>query len=644
MAGHRFNKDGAQGDKAYQPDSGLDAKLDRAVPTGEAEAFLLGVGGAHGGRVYPLIHNTISIGRADEADILVSDPSVSARHARLINGSQGFEIEDLGSTNGTLVEGQRVTRAHLRSGARITLGQVEFKFLVDRRVDATMTIIPAGLPTGAQRGALVRYEPPRPPPQADAPPFVPPAPRGEDEGPSLEEIIGRFAVAYKFVQRNGVLIGALAGAGALLGLLAVLLMPAAREAVCLLKLQPEVKANPVDAQWNRGGHEDQEVRFFADAETAFVQPGLVAATLTKALGRQPADATVAATAERFKLESLPDHVYKASYREKLFGTGPMPPTELLAAQLENYLHGEIARALRVFTAQADFLRGQLNTVEADMKKLADEKMRFSQKNSDRLPDEAGPMLGSRMTLETRRAELIAQVRKMQGELDAQRKALAAEGPLAQGKYRSSQIYRESLASLNRKLTEAYAKGLAEGHPEVRQLQDEKQRIETLIEKEMGSETKPLDRESNAGYQELQNRVALLAAQLSAARSDLADTEGRLGRVQTVVGDLPRVQAGVQQLTHMQDATTQLHGQLFEQLKKAELQLNLERVSAESRYEVLSPPHLVRASRSKSAALGVGLGLFAGLFLALATLAVREGRRIFSRALANLDSGQGRSAR
>jgi hypothetical protein len=644
MAGHRFNKDGAEGDKANQPDSGLDAKLDRAVPTGEAEAFLLGVGGEHGGRVYPLNHNTIFIGRADDADVFITDASVSARHARIINGSHGFEIEDLGSTNGTVVDGQRVGRAHIRSGARITLGQVEFKFLVDRRVDATMTIIPAGLPTGPQRGALIRYEAPRPlPPPLASPPYVPPV-RDEDAGPSLEDIIRRVAQGYKFVQRNALLIGGLAGLGALLGVISVIVLPAPREAVCLIKLQPQVKANPVDAQWNRAAPEDQEVRFFADAETAFVQPALVTETLRKVMGRTPTEGTVTAVAERFKLESQPEHVYKAIYREKLLGSGPLKPTDLLAAHLDTYLHGEIARAIRVFTAQADFLRGQLSSVEADMKKLSDEKMRFSQQNSDRLPDEAGPMLGSRITLETRRAELTAQVRRLQGELDAQRRALSAEGPLAQNKFHASQTYRESLAGLNRKLSEAYAKGLADGHPEVVQIKDEKQRIEALIEKEMLSETKAVDRQSNAGYQELQNRVNLLTGQLSAARSDLADTERNLGHVQSVVGDLPRVQAGVQQLTHMQDATTQLHGQLFEQLKKAELQLNLERVSAESRYEIISPAHLVKAGRGKTTAIRVAIGLFAGLLLASALLAVREGRRMFSQALANLDSSQGRPAR
>ena len=620
-------------------EEGLDAKLDRAVPTSEAEAFLVGVGGAQGGRVYPLTHNTATIGRSELADVYVPDPSVSGQHARIINGSHGFEIDDLGSTNGTFVEGQRVTRRPLRSGDRITIGQVDFKFLVDRRIDATMTIIPAGLPVGTRRDALMLYQPPpaaRPTPYPGTfPPVV--TKRDDDEGLSLEEIIGRLALGYRFLQQNLRLIAFFAGIGAAIGVISAVLLPSPGRAVCVLKLQPQVKVNPVDAQWSRQSSDDQEVRFFADAETAFVQPELVADTLRKLTSRAPSDATVTTFSEHLRLEPEPDHTYKATYREELMGGTTPSATQFLKAHLDNYIHGEINRAIRVFSAQADFLRDQLKSVEGEMKRISDEKMQFRQKNSDRLPEEASQMLGSRFDLETRRAELTGQVRKLQGELEAQRRALAAEGPLAQNKFHESQVYRQSLAEVNKKLSEAYARGLADGHPEVIQLKDEKQRLEGLVQKEMGSETTAVDRGSNAGYQEIQNQVALLQGQLSAARSDLADTEKSLGRIQNVVGDLPRVQAGVQQLTHVQEATTQLHGQLFEQLKKAELQVNLERVSAESRYEILAPVRLIRTSGLRTSAVRAGAGLFLGIFLAFTTILARKGRELVSRALFNLDS-------
>jgi hypothetical protein len=634
-------------DDASERDEGLDAQLDRAVSASEPEAFLVGVGGAHGGRVYPLIHNTIFVGRSDGADVLVADPSVSQEHARIINGAHGFEIHDLNSTNGTFVEGQRITRTRLRSGDRITIGQVDFKFLVDRRVNATMTIIPAGLPVGARREtALTRDLAPivRPTVPRTNFAFVPPPQRDADEGPSLEEIVGKLALAYRFIERNFRLIAFFAALGGVVGLLSVLALPPPGEAVCVLKLQPQIKANPVDGQWNRPPSEDQEVRFFAGAEAAFIQPGLVADTLKKLTGRDPTDSLVNSYTERLRLEPELDHTYLARFREKLIDNGRVSATQFLSAHLENYLHREIDHAIRVFSAQADFLRDQLKSVEGEMTKISNEKMQFSQKNSDRLPEEASQVLGSRFGLESRRAELVAEVRKLQSELEAQRKALASEGPLASNKLHESEVYRKSLAEVNRKLTEAYSRGLADGHPEVIALNGEKQRLNDLIEKEMGSETSAVDRRSNAGYQEIQGRVASLEGQLSAARSDLGDIDKNLGHVQSVVGDLPRVQAGVQRLTHIQDATTQLHGQLFEQLKKAELQLNLERVSAESRYEVVVPPRLNKEGRLRAGVMRAGAGFFLGLFLALATIVIRRAREMVSQALSNLESRSATSRR
>ena len=122
-----------------------------------------------------------------------------------------------------------------------------------------------------------------------------------------------------------------------------------------------------------------------------------------------------------------------------------------------------------------------------------------------------------------------------------------------------------MATINRKLSEAYAAGLAEGHPEVRQLKDEKQRIEKLISDEMSKETPLLDRQANPAQQLLGNKVNTLQAQLSAAKADLADTEASLGKVRKVVGDLPRVEERVQELNHTQEATNRLHAQLFEKL-------------------------------------------------------------------------------
>jgi len=634
----RSDGDGQGDEKAREKtDSGLDAALDRAVPAAEAEAFLIGVNGKHAGRVYALSYNTVSLGRAADADVYISDPSVSAHHARIINSSRGFEIEDLNSTNGTFVGGKRITRTQLRGGDRVMLGQVEFNFLLDRPVESTIAVFsPGGIPGAVPpSNSLARI------PAAYYPParaFAPAEIEDESNGPSLVEVIGKLIRIYRFLSKYSRLIAIVCGAGLIMGLASLLVLPPAREAVCEVKLQPQVKTNPMDPQTRPS--DDDAVQFFAGAERAFTDSELVAGTLKKLRGWSPDDATVQSITSRLKFEPRPDRVYRATYRDRLLGGGKLDPAVFLTAHIENYVQTEINKALRVFTAQADFLRDQLKSVEGDLSRISAEKVKFREKNADRLPEEAALTHNTRFTLETRRSELNAQIRQLQGELDAQRRALSAEGPLAQMKASGAQVYRESLAKVNGKLSEAYARGLADGHPEVKQLKDEKERIEALIKNEMSANSDDLERKSNAGLQALKSRVDLLQAQLSAARGDLADTEKSLGQIKNVVGDLPRVEARVQQLNDIQDATTHLHGQLFEQLKKADLQLSLERVSAESRYEIIIPPQLVKTKKAVALALRGGIGLFLGMLVAAAIIAAREMRRLVSKALVTLDDQVG----
>jgi pSer/pThr/pTyr-binding forkhead associated (FHA) protein len=80
--------------------------------------------GAEQGKEYPLEKNEIVIGRDQGNDIIIIDPEVSRRHARVFQQGGSFVIEDLGSTNGTYVNGQRLTGPYvLRSGELINLGE-----------------------------------------------------------------------------------------------------------------------------------------------------------------------------------------------------------------------------------------------------------------------------------------------------------------------------------------------------------------------------------------------------------------------------------------------------------------------------------------------------------------------------------------
>ena len=68
----------------------------------------------------------LTVGRALSSDVALLDPTVSRRHASLVADESGIELNDLGSSNGTFVNGARVEHARLSAGDVLTFGKLSF--------------------------------------------------------------------------------------------------------------------------------------------------------------------------------------------------------------------------------------------------------------------------------------------------------------------------------------------------------------------------------------------------------------------------------------------------------------------------------------------------------------------------------------
>ncbi len=91
---------------------------------------------------FELSKASISLGRAHTNDIILSDASVSRSHAQLEFGPSGISILDLGSSNGTWVNANRVDRANLSPGDAISLGSQRLQYLAEEpREDPGLTQI-----------------------------------------------------------------------------------------------------------------------------------------------------------------------------------------------------------------------------------------------------------------------------------------------------------------------------------------------------------------------------------------------------------------------------------------------------------------------------------------------------------------------
>ncbi len=94
-----------------------------AAPAHEGGAALVGESGRHA-----LDKPAVAMGRAKDCDIVVADLNVSRRHAEVRLEDGEHWLVDLGSTNGTSVNGTRVSRAKLENGDRIELGSTVLVF------------------------------------------------------------------------------------------------------------------------------------------------------------------------------------------------------------------------------------------------------------------------------------------------------------------------------------------------------------------------------------------------------------------------------------------------------------------------------------------------------------------------------------
>ena len=95
-----------------------------------AEGELVIASGPDSGHSFKISGPAIRIGRAPDNDLVLRDPATSGHHARVERRGNQFYVVDLGSTNGTLVNGEVVMERELKNGDSITIGQNAVNFAV----------------------------------------------------------------------------------------------------------------------------------------------------------------------------------------------------------------------------------------------------------------------------------------------------------------------------------------------------------------------------------------------------------------------------------------------------------------------------------------------------------------------------------
>jgi sulfur carrier protein ThiS len=84
-------------------------------------------------QLFQLTEGEVVIGRGDTADLLLPNVSVSREHCRVLVGRQNTSIEDMGSQNGTIVNGKRIEQHVLKSGDEVQVGKFQLIYLGEGR-------------------------------------------------------------------------------------------------------------------------------------------------------------------------------------------------------------------------------------------------------------------------------------------------------------------------------------------------------------------------------------------------------------------------------------------------------------------------------------------------------------------------------
>ena len=138
------NKDTTHGDEIPgEPENTiqLDAERPASELSGKLAASLLIKKGPKRGAEYTITTSRTVIGRGTGSDIIVDDPAVSRMHAAIEFSEAGFVLRDLGSKNGTFLDGKSINEAELAHGDTFQLGSTLIEFVLTYRPGESVYVI-----------------------------------------------------------------------------------------------------------------------------------------------------------------------------------------------------------------------------------------------------------------------------------------------------------------------------------------------------------------------------------------------------------------------------------------------------------------------------------------------------------------------
>lgn len=582
---------------------GLDLALARPTAD-EGRACLMVMTGEAEGSVYMIDRRVLLIGRSAEAHIRINEHAISTEHA-LLESDDTYTLRDLGSTNGTHVNGRPIThKVVLNSGDTIQMGSSIFLFAAHASSLPNDTIRLRPPPTGLEVVGRTL-----PPPARPSQGVVYRA--GEHTASiSLTDVVRKVRTYWGYVRRNGwiVALGLTLGAGA--GGAYAWVKPPAGSAWFEMTLLGAVRAE---------GGESHEP--FVGAENTFRSLPLIKKTLT-GIGVQNANDGLATAAQlrlTFRPVAYNSRVYRAEYED----ASAERAAEFLSLHLQAYVDSELDKLLRGLRTDAEFDREQEQKSGERVAEARAKLVDFSERYPQAVPKDA--------TLPepppARPASSAAAAGLDQNIANTERALTAA---LLAIQTRKATPYVEAASAAETSIAQARARGLRDQHPELRSLLNlqasMRQKANVALATEPTASERAQDPEVGRLEQQLVEQRATRAKLAAAGPLPVAAAPARpkAPRPAQSVAQL-RIEYG--DLAREYERAKVEHDVLLKKSETTTRQLERERKNAEARYDVITPPTPAKKPLPLVVAKRAGLGGAIGLVLALLLGAGLELRRV-----------------
>jgi pSer/pThr/pTyr-binding forkhead associated (FHA) protein len=565
--------------------------------------------------------------------VSINEQAISSEHARLELDAGKFMLRDLGSTNGTYVNGQRIVEAiALSGGDSIRMGSTTFTFVTRE----------SGLPKGTIKLTEPNPELPIEPHRSRAPEVrsvaMAPAPDSRDgDAVSLTDVVRTVRTYWVYVRRYGWIVATCMCFGIAAGIIQVWIHPPAGSAWFEMTLTP-------------GGRDEDQggSQFFVGAESTFRSLPLIKKTLSELGAPNVSDATASDVQTSLTFERVGfnnSKVFRGDYED---ATADLAVT-FLKKHVDVYIETELDKVLKVLRADAAFDREQEQQADQRVAAARNKLIQFSDEHPEAVPKDA-----KLPELPAVRLAPGASPERVKQSIASMERALRVAYASIQSK--KARPYLEQVAAAETKIAEARARGLRDQHPEIRGLMSLQATMRAKANSLLASEPSPSERGQDPKITRLEEDLANLRARLAQApeaapaappdpgtTAPVGLTTDEPSAIKIVpipagaVGESSALDAPAESLSQLKIYYGELsreyerakteHEALIKKREATDRQLERERTNAEARYSIITPATPAKKSTLSAMVKRGGMGGTVAMALAMLAAACLELRRI-----------------